>query len=134
MPASPHRPLLLGGSYRLGDDFRVRLRMARSSDLIPIRELLERTWAERSRGRGAGEPELTSLVQFDPRRRCVICATALIDSAETLVGVGSIDLDGQTAAEPDTLLIAEQHAEEIGALLVRALRVRAAHAARARAA
>ena len=105
---------MLGGSYVLDHDFRVRLRMARSSDIAPIRDLLERR-------RGAGEVDLVPLVQFDPRRRCVICATALIDSAETLVGVGSIALDDQRDPEPDVLLVAERHAGAIAELLARAL-------------
>src|SRR5205807_8066139 len=101
--------------------------MARSSDLLPIRALLAERHADR-------ESELVPLVQFDPRRRCVICATALIDSAERLVGVGSIDLDGDSATEPETVLVAGEHAEEIAALLADALRFRAAHAAQSRAA
>ena len=111
----------------LDDNFRVRLRMARSSDIVPIRALVARTPAAR-------ELELTQLVQFDPRRRCVICATALIDSAETLVGVGAIDIDGDATAEPDTLLVADEHAEQIAELLAATLSSRAAEAAQARAA
>jgi len=127
MPApSDNRPLL-GASYVLGDDFRVRLRMARSSDLMLIRDLLER-------GRGADRVELEPLVQFDPRRRCVICATALIDSAETLVGVGSIALDDEGDSAPDVVLVDEQQGGAISQLLAEALRIRAAHAAEARAA
>jgi hypothetical protein len=101
--------------------------MARSSDLMPIRHLLERR-------RAGGDVELEPLVQFDPRRRCVICATALIDSAETLVGVGSIPLDDHRDAEADVLLVAEEHADAITELLADALAIRAAHAAEARAA
>jgi hypothetical protein len=127
MPASFDRIPLLGESYELRDGFRVRLRMARSSDLAPLRALL----ADKYDG---GRVELASLVQFDPRRRCVICATALIDSAETLVGVGSIELDGDGAAEPDMLLVAGEDAEEIAELLAGTLVARAAHAAEARAA
>jgi hypothetical protein len=127
VPASFNRAPLLGETYKLDEDFRVRLRMARSSDLVPIRALLART-------PGARELELASLVQFDPRRRCVICATALIDSAETLVGVGAIDIDGHAAAEPDTLLVSDEHAEEIAELLAVTLSARAAEAAHARAA
>jgi hypothetical protein len=126
MPASFAHGPLLGNSYDLGDGFRVRLRMARSSDLAPIRALVERRQAR-------AELELASLVQFDPRRRCVICATALIDSTETLVGVGAIDLDGGMA-EPDTLLLADELTEDIAGLLAGALRARASYAAEARAA
>ncbi|HEY2161150.1 MAG TPA: hypothetical protein VGH24_07590 [Solirubrobacteraceae bacterium] len=119
MPAQFNRVALLGGSYDVRNGFRVRLRMARSSDVAPIRALLERS-------RGTGELELVPLVQFDPRRRCVICATALIDGAETLVGVGSIALDGDGLSDPDTLLVADEHADEIGVLLADALAARAA--------
>ncbi len=101
--------------------------MARSSDILPIRQLAERH-------RATGEMELSPLVQFDPRRRCVICAMALIDSAETLVGVGSIELDDQARAKPDLLLVADEHADEVAALLAGALEARVAHAAQARAA
>jgi hypothetical protein len=118
---------MLGSSYTLDDDFRVRLRMARSSDLLPIRALL-------ARGRGGDGLEPAPLVRFDPRRRWVICATALIDSTETLVGVGAIDLDGDERAAPDALLVGEEHADEIAELLARALVTRAALAAEARAA
>src|SRR5436309_15516096 len=100
--------------------------MARSSDLGPIRQLARSA-------SGGPELELAPLVQFDPRRRCVICATALIDAAERLVGVGSIDLD-HPGAGPDTLLVAGEHAEDVAALLAEALRFRAEQAARARAA
>jgi hypothetical protein len=127
MPAPFDRVALLGDTYGLADDFRVRLRMARPSDIAPIRGLLERSRAGR-------EIELARLVQFDPRRRCVICATALIDSAETLLGVGSIDLERDGRDEPDMLLVAHEHEQEIAALLADALLARAAHAAQARAA
>jgi len=127
MPAPLDRSPLLGESYELGEDFRVRLRMARSSDLLPIRALLASKHRE-------PEAEVTALVQFDPRRRCVICATALIEGTETLVGVGSIDLDDDGLAEPDTLLVAGEHAEAVAELLAGALIARAVHAARARAA
>jgi hypothetical protein len=127
VPASFNRAPLLGESYQLDDNFRVRLRLARSSDIGPIRQLAESN---------AGVPrfDLAQLVQFDPRRRCVICATALIDSTEQLVGVGSIELDGDPTVQPDILLVGDEHAREIGELVAEALRVRAGHAARARAA
>jgi hypothetical protein len=118
---------LLGGTYRLDNDLFVRLRMARSSDILPIRRFVERH-------RATGEVELSPLVQFDPRRRCVICATALIDSAETLVGVGAIELDGDRDTEPDLLIVADELAAELAALLAGALIERAARAGQARAA
>jgi hypothetical protein len=128
VPASRNRSALLGESYPLRDGFRVRLRMARSSDAAPIRALLDRV------DFGAGELELARLVQFDPRHRWVICAAALIDGAETLVGVGAIQLDVERPTEPETLVVTGEHAADIAELLAGALIDRAAHAAQARAA
>ena len=87
---------LLGGSFTLDDDVRVRLRLARSSDSAMIRDLVARVGSRR-------ELQLARLVHFDPRHRAVICATALIDSTETLVGVGAIDLDG--TGEPEVVIV-----------------------------
>ena len=126
MPAPLDRSPLLGESYELGEDFRVRLRMARSSDLLPIRALLASKHRE-------PEAEVTALVQFDPRRRCVICASALIDSTETLIGVGLIELDGDDAAMPRVLIVDPRY-PRVAELLTHALIARARQAARARAA
>lgn len=116
---------LLGSSYVLDDGLRVRLRLARSSDSALIRGLLGRL------GRQPDALELARLVHFDPRRRCIICATALIDSAETLVGVGAIDLD--RPGEPEIMIVDARHGDGLSELLFAALLGRAA-AAGARAA
>jgi hypothetical protein len=103
--------------------------MARSSDAAPIRALLERV------DFAAGDLELARLVQFDPRHRYVICAAGLIDGAETLVGVGAIQLDTEERpAEPETLVVTGEHAADVAELLTGALIDRAARAAQARAA
>jgi hypothetical protein len=128
MAASFDRGALLGDYHLLENGLRVRLRMARSSDLIHIRGLLSRV------RRSPGDLELARLVQFDPRRQCVLCATALIDSMETLVGVGSIALTGEGLAEPDALIVGPEHAEAVAELLTAALVSRAAQAGQARAA
>jgi hypothetical protein len=82
---------LVGRIYTLTDGLRVRLRLSRGRDAAAIARL------------GPHE-DISRLARFDPRRRVVICATALLDSTETVVGLGAIDLD---AAEPDTLTVAE---------------------------
>jgi hypothetical protein len=122
---------LLGQSFPLENGVRVRLRLARFSDLGAIHAL-------RSRGTGAlpgpvpaAAPE--RLVQFDPRHRYVVCAMALIDSTERLVGIGAIEL-GPVASEPDVLLVDPDVGEALSELLDRALRSLAAASARARAA
>lgn len=105
---------LLGHAYELDDGVWVRLRLARTSDLHAIRELLERddpSYRELSAAR---------LAHFDPRREWVLCATGLIDGHETLLGVGAIEL-GDAAAEPHLLLVADRAGEDVRRLLARAL-------------
>lgn len=102
---------LLGHVYPLDDGSCVRLRLARSSDIEAVRDLLS--------GRGL-ELDAARLVHFDPRRSYVICATALIDGTEQLVGIGAIALDGDAAA-PQLLIVEDDHAGEVAPLLGRAL-------------
>jgi hypothetical protein len=115
---------LLSRSYALPYGPRVRLRLARRSDLPGIRVLLDQ------RGVPASELSLDRLVRYDPRRRAVMCASALVGGAETIVGVGAIDLSH--AAEPDTIVVDERLTGGLGELLAAVLVQRAeAHARRA---
>jgi hypothetical protein len=119
---------LLGHTYVLSGGLRVRLRLARSSDTLWIRNLL----AERSAdGEELPPPQL---VEFDPRQRVVLCATALIGGSETLIGVGSIALDGDEPAQPDMVIVDGQHGAELAELLTGALVGRAQTLVRGRAA
>jgi hypothetical protein len=70
------------------------------------------------RGVEASDLELERLVRYDPRRRVVLCAMAPIRGAETVVGVGAIDLD---AAEPETIVVDERLTDGLGTLLAEAL-------------
>ena len=115
---------LLSRSYALPYGPRVRLRLARRSDLPAIRALLDR------RGVAASELSLDRLVRYDPRRRAVMCASALVGGAETIVGIGAIDLSH--GAEPDTIVVDERLTDGLGELLAAVLVRRAeAHARRA---
>jgi hypothetical protein len=118
---------LLSRSYPLPRGLRVRLRLARPRDERSIRELLEQLGAE------GAQLEAARLARADPRRRLVICATALIGSVETLLGVGEIEL-GLGAAVPSAAIIDDQLSEELGELLTSALVGRATAIQRARAA
>jgi hypothetical protein len=125
MPASFDPGALMARHYALPAGLRVCLRLARVSDREGVRRLCERHDLE------LGELELARLVAFDPRRRLVISATALIGSAETVLGVGAIDL----AADADPwLLVVDEQAEGLGPLLADALLGRAQALLRARAA
>lgn len=98
--------------YTLPGGLRVCLRLARVRDREGVRRLCERHDLE------LDELELARLVGFDPRRRLVICATALIGSRETVLGVGAIDL----AVDADPwLLVVDDRAAGLGPLLADAL-------------
>ena len=74
----------------------VRLRLAGPSDRAGIRALLAR------RGLDADDLELQRMLAFDPGRRHVLAAFALLEGHETMVGVGAID-NGEDA--PDILVV-----------------------------
>lgn len=90
--------------------------MVQARDAPAIRALL------RARGLDPEELEVARLVRFDPRQRAVICATALIGSTETIVGIGAIDLE---ADRPELLVVNDEHTDGLGELLTRALVARA---------
>ncbi len=77
---------------------------------------------------------MARLVRFDPRVRLVICATALIGSRESVVGVGALDLEPSRETQPDPLVVDAEQTEGLDELLARALLGRAAAVARTRAA
>ena len=110
---------LLARTYELPNRRRVRLRMARRSDLPGLQALLAQ------RGIEPAALELERLVRYDPRRRLVLCATAPIDGTEAVVGVGAIEL-GAPRPEPDTIVVDERVTEGLPELLNAALVGRAA--------
>jgi hypothetical protein len=119
---------LLASSFLLPRGPRVRLRLPQLRDAPGIRELL------RSQGRASEDLEVARLVRFDPRVRLVICATALIGSRESIVGIGALDLEPGRQTHPDTLVVDADQTEGLDELLSRALLGRAAAVARTRAA
>ncbi len=116
---------LLGQTFPLADDVRVRLRLAHFSDRRAIADLLARhgqdLLAREDHDPVPGDWMADRLVQFDPRRRYVLCACALIGSTERLVGVGAIDLDGDEVGEPDLIVVDSELGEEPEPLLAEAL-------------
>jgi hypothetical protein len=119
---------LLARYYALSRGPRVCLRLARPRDSGGIARLY---W---SHGLEPDELELARLVRFDPRQRISICATALIDSVETIVGVGAIDLNHGPGVRPALVLVDERATEGLEELLTEALLGRAQALARSRAA
>ena len=129
MSASFDPGALLGASYQLDDGSRVRLRLARSSDAPVMRGLV----AAAGHTAEPADLEVGRLVHSDPRKHCVLAATALIDGRETLAGFGSITLDAANPS-PDVLVVAPDAPPALAGLLTDALTGRAEAIARARAA
>jgi len=111
-------------TYALDSGPRVRIRLARRSDRAAVVELLAGC------GVGTSTDELARLLSYDPIRRLVVCATAPLDGADTLVGLGAIEL--RVGAGPDTVVVDERRTVGLGELLDAFLRSRAlAHGRRA---
>ncbi len=72
--------------------------------------------------------ELARLLRSHPRERMVLCATALIGSAETIVGVGVIELGNEYPADQPTWVVADGQATDGLAELLHAALVGRAHA------
>ena len=89
------------------------LRLVRRRDLAAIADLYAR--------QGIRVPELTlaRLVSFDLLTMLVLCATALIDGRETVLGVAAIELDRPT--EPTLVVVDEAQTEGLAELLSGAL-------------
>lgn len=118
---------LLARSFALPRGPRVRLRLARLRDLAAIEALVARE------GGGPDELDLARVLRSDPRRQLAISATALIGSAETVVGFGSVGLD-QPAPTPRLLVVDRELTEGLDELLRAALVGRAQALRRSRAA
>jgi hypothetical protein len=123
MPERHDPRALLAQYHPLPRGPRVCLRLVRRRDLAAIADLYARQRI------AVHELSLARLVSFDLLSMLVLCATALIDSRETVLGVGAIQLDRPT--EP-TLIVVDEHETDgldellSGALVVHATAIRSA--------
>ncbi len=102
------------------------LRLVRRRDLAAIADLYDR------QGIAGHELSLARLVSFDLLSMLVLCATALIHSRETVLGVGAVELDRPT--EPTLVVVDEHETDGLDELLAGALVAHATALANARAA
>jgi hypothetical protein len=114
---------MFGRSHRLAGGLRVRVRLARPGDRPLVADLLERLGFQPSHS------QLLDVMRFDPHRRAVVCATALVGGTERVVGFGAVDL--QSAGAPATVVAEPEHGRELVGLLRGGLRARAQLTARA---
>lgn len=112
--AERHDPgALLAQYHPLPRGPRVCLRLARRRDLDGIAGLYAR------QGIPVHQLSLARLVSFDLLSQLVLCATALIDATDTIVGVGAIELDRPT--EPTLVVVDEAQTDGLRELLGDAL-------------
>lgn len=112
--ADRHDPgALLAQYHPLPRGPRVCLRLARRRDLDGIAGLYAR------QGISVHQLSLARLVSFDLLSQLVLCATALIGTTETVVGVGAIELDRPT--EPTLVVVDDAETEGLAELLAGAL-------------
>ena len=92
---------------------RVCLRLARRRDLPGISELYARE------GMPIDQLALARLVGFELLSQLVLCATALVDSREMVLGVGAIELD--RPGEPTLVVVDRERTDGLAELLTDAL-------------
>ena len=110
---------LLARTYALPSGLRVTLRLARARDRAGIEELLRQQTSPNN------ELEPGRLVSFDVSDRVVLCATALVDMRERLIGFGTIDLAALDAGHPAYIVVDPAYGDGLSPLLHDALLGRA---------
>lgn len=105
---------------------RVCLRLARRRDLAAVSDLYERV------GIPVQQLALARLVSFALLSQLVLCATALVDSTEMVLGIGAIEL--ARPDEPTLVVVDHAQTEGLEELLTEALVSHATALAEARAA
>jgi hypothetical protein len=125
--AERHDPgALLARYHPLPRGPRVCLRLARRGDLAGISDLYAR------RGIPVHQLSLARLVSFELLSQRVLCATALVDSTEMVLGVGAIALERPD--EPTLVVVDHERTDGLTELLADALVTHATALNQARAA
>jgi acetyltransferase len=114
---------LLATTHRVGEGLPVRLRLARPSDAPQVRGFLEGLSPETRHRRFLAAMRLVpdSAVRhftfFDPRRRMVVAATAMVGSREEIVGLADVALQETGVAELAVVIDDDRQGQGVGKLL-----------------
>ena len=122
MSALDHHAAAAGHAVTLTDGTPVAVRRVRLRDLDALRAIAVRA------GVVCEEFELARLVRSDPGDRLVLCAAAMRDGTEAVLGVGVIELSGITTM-PSLILVDPVYGQPLAVLLADALIDRARTAA-----
>jgi acetyltransferase len=117
---------LLATTHQAGD-LRVRLRLARPSDALGVREFLEglspETRAHRFPGAGGGIPDsiVRDFTFVDPRERLVVAASAVLGGRNRVVGLADVGFTGTGVAELGVVVDDRTQNRGVGKLLTEAV-------------
>jgi GNAT superfamily N-acetyltransferase len=103
---------LLATTHEAGGGLRVRLRLARPTDALRVRELLQRLSSE-----SVPDSLVRSFIFQNPRERLVLAATAPLDGGEELIGMVSVGLTSTGVAELGIVVDARTRNRGVGKLL-----------------
>jgi hypothetical protein len=106
---------LLARYYTLPRGPRVCLRLARPRDQACVHRLLQAC------GQEASQLDVARLTYFDLTERVVLCAAALIDGTERLLGVGCVELDSRENPVPTLIAVDNEVTDGLSELLGDAL-------------
>ncbi|HEY1359619.1 MAG TPA: GNAT family N-acetyltransferase [Thermoleophilaceae bacterium] len=108
---------LLATTHEAGEGLRVRLRLARPSDALGVREFLEQLTPD--------EPVPSAVVRdytfVDPRKRLVVAASAPLGGRNRVVGLADVELTGTGVAELGVRVDERARNRGIGKLLTEAV-------------
>jgi GNAT superfamily N-acetyltransferase len=118
---------LLATTHQLDGGRRVRLRLARPSDAVRVREFLERLSPETRQRRflspmpSVPQAIIDHFTFYDPRERLVIAATAPGEGGEEIVGLGDVCFVSTGIAEIGLVVEEAHQSHGIGRLLAEAI-------------
>jgi GNAT superfamily N-acetyltransferase len=107
---------LLATTHEAGGGLRVRLRLARPSDALRVRDFLERVSAA-----PVHDAQVRRFTFQNPRERLVVAATAPLSGGEEVVGLSDVAFTGTGIAELDVVVDDRTRNRGVGKLLTEAV-------------
>lgn len=108
---------LLATTYEADDGLRVRLRLARPSDALDVREFLEAVYPDET----VPGSTVRGFTFVDPRQRLVVAASAPLGGRNRIVGLADVEFTGTGVAELGVVVDERTRNRGVGKLLTEAV-------------